>query len=155
MNPIVRAAIVAVALFGATAMQAQVQVTPPRPQEGWTAVRIAKWALLGAAIGFGSYALVESGRAEDHYEELRRLCQSEPDACRLQNGQYIDASAERLYDQAAAADRRARIGIIGGQVTLLGSAAFFVYDLRNGRGPDDIPYPPSRARVGMGLRLTF
>jgi hypothetical protein len=155
MSPIVRAAIIFVALCGAATVEAQVQVTPPRVQEGWSAVRIAKWALLGAAIGFGSYALVESGRAEDHYEELRRLCQVEPGACQLENGRYSDAAAEQLYENAGSADRRARIGIIGGQVTLLGSAAFFVYDLRNGRGPDDIPYPPSRARIGVGLRLTF
>lgn len=155
MKPIVRAVIILVALCGAATAQAQVQVTPPRPQEGWTASRIAKWALLGAAIGFGTYALVESGRAEDHYDELRRVCQVEPDACRLADGHYTNPTSERLYEHAAAADRRARIGIIGGQITLLGSVAFFVYDLRNGRGPDDIPYPPSRARMGVGLRLTF
>ena len=155
MKPILRAGILALVLCGATAVQAQVQVTPPRPQEGWTAVRIAKWALLGAAIGFGSYALVESGRADDSYAELRRLCQLEPDGCTLTGGQYADPGAERLYDRALSADRRARVGIIGGQVALLGSAAFFVYDLRNGRGPDDIPYPPSRARMGLGLRLAF
>jgi hypothetical protein len=38
---------------------------------------------------------------------------------------------------------------------LLGSVAFFVYDLRNGRGPDDIPYPPSRAGMAVGLSLNF
>jgi hypothetical protein len=155
MSPTIRTGIVVVALLGATSLHAQVQVTPPRQQEGWTAVRIAKWALLGAAVGFGSYALVESGRAEDYYSELRRQCQLEPEGCQLQNGRYSDPAAERLYDHATAADRRARIGIIGGQITLLGSAAFFVYDLRNGRGPDDIPYPPSRARMGVGLRLIF
>jgi hypothetical protein len=155
MRGLIRAGIVAAALLGAATLNAQVEITPPRPQEGWTKARIAKWTLLGAAIGFGSYALVESGRAEDYYGQLRRQCQTEPQACQLLDGRYADPEAERLYENAAAADRRARVGIIGGQVTLLGSAAFFVYDLRNGRGPDDIPYPPSRAQVGVGLRLKF
>jgi hypothetical protein len=155
MSTVTRAAILALALCASTALPAQVQVTPPREQGGWTKARIAKWALLGAAIGFGSYALVESGRADDYYGELRTLCRLQPDSCRLENGSYADPTAERFYDQAAAADRRARIGIIGGQVTLLGSVAFFVYDLRNGRGPDDIPYPPSRAGMAVGLSLNF
>jgi hypothetical protein len=145
----------ALVLCAVPAAQAQVNVTPPRPQEGWSAVRIAKWALLGAAIGFGSYALVQSGQAEDHYTELRRLCQVDPESCQLQNGRYASDAAEALYDDAAAADRRARIGIIGGQVTIMGSAALFVYDLRNGRGPDDIPYPPTRPGMAVGLRLAF
>jgi hypothetical protein len=151
----VRAAVLGVVLCSATSLQAQVDVTPPRPQEGWSAVRIAKWALLGAAIGFGSYALIQSGEADDHFSSLRRLCQVDPESCQLQNGRYAGDDAERLYDAAGAADRRARVGIIGGQITLMGSAALFVYDLRNGRGPDDIPYPPTGRGMAMGLRLAF
>ena len=155
MSRSLRAGVVALGLFAATAAQAQIDVEPPRAQGGWSAVRIAKWAMLGAAIRFGSYALVQSGRAEDHFAELRRECQIEPTACQLQDGRYSSETAEALYEAAATADRRARIGIIGGQVTLLGSAALFVYDLRNGRGPDDIPLPPNRAGMALGLRLTF
>jgi hypothetical protein len=155
MSRATRGGLLAALLCAATAVQAQVDVTPQRAQEGWSRVRIAKWALLGAAIGFGSYALVQSGRAEDYYEELRRTCQVDPEACQLQNGRYASDVTERLYGDATAADRRARVGIIGGQVTLLGSAALFVYDLRNGRGPDDIPYPPNRRGMAVGLRLAF
>ena len=155
MIRLIRTGILVGALCAADVAQSQVDVTPPRPQGEWSAVRVAKWALLGAAIGFGSYALVQSGRAEDHFSELRRQCQADPESCQLVNGRYSGADAEALYDAAAGADRRARIGIIGGQVTLLGSAALFVYDLRNGRGPDDIPFPPNRRGMAMGLRLAF
>lgn len=151
----VRAMIMFVMLAGATAAQAQVQVTPPRPAEGWTAVRIAKWALLAAAVGFGTYALVQTGDADDHYALLKRECQATPAGCHIENGRYSDPRMESLYQSAMSADRRARVGIIGGQVTLLGSAGLFVYDLRNGRGPDDIPYPRRRAQMGIGLRMAF
>ena len=72
-----------------------------------------------------------------------------------------DETAERYYRTAQEEDRRAQVGIVGGQVTLLGSVGLFIYDLRNGRGPENIPYP-TRARsaaggsiVGAGVRLSF
>lgn len=149
-----RAVTVLLVLSSATAAQAQVEVTPPRPAEGWSAVRIAKWALLTAAIGFGTYALMQSSDADDHYAQLKRECQAEPSGCQMANGKYSDERMESLYQSAVSADRRARVGIIGGQVTLLGSVGLFVYDLRNGRGPDDIPYPRG-AQIGVGLRMKF
>ncbi|HUF30435.1 MAG TPA: hypothetical protein VMM77_07185 [Gemmatimonadaceae bacterium] len=151
----IRAATLLVALCAAVTAEAQVQVTPPRTHDGWSSVRVAKWALLGAAVGFGSYALVQSSRAGDQFAQLQQLCQTTPAACQLQNGRYADPSAEALFQGARAADRLARVGIIGGQVTLLGSVGLFVYDLRNGRGPNDIPYPPSRALLGLGVRVAY
>ena len=131
----------------------------PGARGGWTTVRLAKWALLAAAVGFGTYALAQSNQADDAYGALRTFCRTDQDRCALSGGRYADPAAERLYDRALAADRRAQVGIIGGQVTLLGSAALFVYDLRNGRGPADIPYPGSAARaarrVVVGARLAF
>jgi hypothetical protein len=74
----------------------------------------------------------------------------------------------RIAEQHAelAADRRAQVGIIGGQVALFGSVALFVYDLRHARGPGNIPYPSgapegaareasARRSVAAGLRLAF
>lgn len=152
-----RAVVAGIALaLAAAPAAAQVDIAPAPVESGWTKTRVAKWALLAAAVGFGTYALVETGRASDYYGELRAHCQSDPEACRLNDGRYVDAYAESLFDEATAADRRARVGIIGGQVTLLGSAALFVYDLRNGRGgPSDIPYPRPGARFGVGLQMTF
>lgn len=138
---------------------AQTPVHGGRP--GWSAVRVAKWALLAGAAGFAGYALTRSTRAEDAYQGLRRLCDTEPARCTLSNGRYDDAAAERFYHTARQEDRRAQVGIVAGQVTLLGSVGLFIYDLRNGRGPANIPYPSAHARaapgpaVGAGVRLSF
>jgi hypothetical protein len=143
-----------------TPLGAQTPARQGRP--GWTPVRVAKWALLGTAVGFAGYALTHSTRADDAYSGLRELCNREPDRCRLTNGHYEDSEAEALYRGSTREDRRAQVGIFGGQIALLGSAALFIYDLRNGRGPVNIPYPSSaraRARpapaLGLGLRLSF
>lgn len=136
----------------------------PAPRSEWTVVRVTKWALLAAAVGFGAYALSQSTSAEDAYDALRALCADEPESCHLEAGRYLDGSAEGLYQRTLRADRRAQLGIAGGQVALLGSVALFIYDLRNGRGPDDIPYPapPRRAAPPNGppaaavvLRVSF
>lgn len=134
----------------------------PRQPSTWTPVRIAKWTLLGAAAGFAAYALEHSTAAERANDRLRSLCTLEPERCQLEGGVYADADAERLFQRTETEDHLARIGIVGGQVALLGSVGLFVYDLRNGQGPRDIPYPSMaaraavpRARVVAGLRLAF
>ncbi|HUF27149.1 MAG TPA: hypothetical protein VMM18_09245 [Gemmatimonadaceae bacterium] len=44
-------------------------------------------------------------------------------------------------------DRRAQMGIIGGQLTLLGSVGFFIYDLRHrASGQENIPFEQSAVR---------
>jgi hypothetical protein len=136
--------------------------TPATPARGWTAVRAAKWTLLGVAAGFGLYALTHSSRADRAYGELRTLCADDPSGCTLSEGRYAGARAEALYRGSLREDRRAQVGIVAGQVTLLGSVALFVYDLRNGRGPENIPFPgaglrltPSGHRVAVGARLRF
>ena len=127
------------------------QTTPPRQpradRRGWTAVRVAKWALAGATVGLGYYALRQSTRADRAYGDLRRLCVTTPSACTLDGSRYPDAHAEGLYAVSLRHDRRAQAGILVGQVTLLGSAALFVYDLRNGRGPENIPFPGVPAQL--------
>ena len=143
----------------ASAVSAQ---TPVRPgPEGWTRTRVAKWALLGAAVGFGGYALVQTSRAQDRYDALGRICVNEPDRCQLDAGRYRDAELERLYQETNTHDRRAQVGIVSAQVALFGSVALFIYDLRNGRGPRDIPYPslgagaaPARW-LALGARVAF
>lgn len=120
----------------------------------WTVVRVAKWALLGAAVGFGVYALSNSRTAEHAYDELRRRCILDGTRCEITQGGYADATSESLYLRATSADRRAQVGIYGGQVAALGSVGLFIYDLRNGRGPSDIPYPAKRS-VGLGVRISW
>ncbi len=139
---------------------AAAQLPQPAASRSWTSVRLAKWALLGAAVGFGAYAVSQSQRADDSYSELGLLCRAEQDRCASNGDGYADSRAERLYQLAVSADRRAHQAIIGGEVTLLGSAALFIYDLRNRRGPADIPYPAdSRESAGykfaIGARVSF
>ena len=141
---------------------AQAPKAQPAPSRGWTGVRVAKWALLGAATGFAVYALNHSSQAEHDYGRLRTLCESDPDGCSLDSGRYAADEAEALYQSSLREDQRAQRAIIGGQVVLLGSVALFVYDLRNARGPANIPYPtaglarmPAPRGVAMGASLRF
>ncbi len=150
--------VVCLAALLPTALVAQT----PRQPGTWTPVRVAKWALLGAAAGLAAYALEHSTAAERTNDRLRALCTVEPERCQLRGGVYVDQFAEQLFQRTGREDQLARIGIVGGQVALLGSVGLFVYDLRNGPGPRDIPYPslgarpgPSLRRVGIGLRVAF
>jgi hypothetical protein len=128
---------------------ADAQSVTPRAREGWTLVRVLKWGLLGTAVGFGGYALVHSTRADDAYTDLRRVCDTEPSRCTIDaSGRYEDAAIERLFATTREEDRRAQVGIVGGQVTLFGSVGLFIYDLRHARGPVNIPYPSGTAAVG-------
>lgn len=120
----------------------------------WRPVRVAKWALLATAVGFGVYALRHSNEAGEAYDALHRACALNEPRCALEEGRYADPMLETLYQRTLREDRLARRGIVGGQVALLGSVGLFIYDLRNARGPRDIPYPTGRA-MAAGIRVTF
>lgn len=122
---------------------------------GWTRVRVAKWALFGAAVAFGGYALQQSSRAERAYDSLRELCRTEPTSCELTDGDYSSPQAEYYYQTALFRDRRARIGIFGGQVALLGSVGLFIYDLGTPRGPVNIPYPGGSGGAAVASSRTM
>jgi hypothetical protein len=124
----------------ANAAQAQ-EIARPAPKRSTPVVKVAKWGLLGAAVGLGVFALRRSISAEDAYDELRALCLAGPTRCDHQAGAYPDPDAERLYDRAQREDRSAQLGIYGGQAALLGSVALFIMDLRDDREPTNIPYP--------------
>ena len=154
-------------ILAAEPLRSQTVPTTRDERRGWTRVRIAKWALLGTAVGLGGYALSQSGRAEDAYSSLRQLCRVEPEGCDLSaGGGYPSAQAEYLYQTALYRDRRARVGIFGGQVALLGSVGLFIYDLGTPRGPVNIPYPggmggsrpapaPGARSLALGVRVAF
>lgn len=135
--------------------------TPADPGPGrWSVVRVAKWTLLAAAAGFAAYAVSHTSQAEEDYEALGRTCAVEPDRCTLEDGQYLDPALERLYDRSARHDRQAQTGIIGAQAALFGSVGLFIWDLRNDRGPANIPFPSlghrvPRRGVGVGARVAF
>jgi hypothetical protein len=139
---------------------AAVAQAPMPTNRGWTAVRSGKWALLAASVGFGAYALAHSRQAQRDYDQLSSLCQTQPAACSIgASGIYDDPAAEALYQGAGTNDRQARVGIIGGQIMLLGSATLFIMDLRGTGRPPNIPYPSSGFRSGpslaIGLRVPF
>jgi hypothetical protein len=123
--------------------------------------RIAKWVLAGATIALGVYAFAQHDAAEREHARLRDRCDSAPELCTVTDGRYIDAESEALHQRAVRYDRRARTGIVAGQITLLGGVALFLYDLRNDGGPDNIPYPtrqgftPTERSVYIGARVAF
>lgn len=134
------------------------QGTPRHADDPWRTPRVLKWTLLAASAGLGLWAYRESNRADDDYERLRRLCVADEARCALSGGRYADDAAEALYRRSNQGDRRARLGLLGGQVTLLGSAAFFIIDLRHGGAPENIPYEPPAvggARLRAGLRIAL
>lgn len=124
-----------------------------RPSTTRRLLRLGKWTTLATAVGMGAYALSYSRAAERQYARLRDLCEARPASCQLEGPRYTDAAAEALYQSAITRDRRARVGIVGGQLSLLASVGLFIADLRHGEGPRDIPYPSARAerRIGFGV----
>ena len=136
--------------FQATELAAQ-QATAPTPRHGRPVIRFAKWGLLGAAGGLGLYALRHSTRAEAAYDDLRRICLAAPARCDHRGRAYGDQTAEALYDRALSEDRKAQMGIFGGQTMLFGSVGLFIYDLRDGEEPTTIPYPGPSAPPGFVL----
>ena len=114
-------------------------------ERDWRGVaRVAKWVLAGATIALGAYAYTEHDAAERLHARLRDRCDSAPAACMVTEGRYTDLESETLHQRAVRHDRRARTGIVAGQITLLGGVALFLYDLRGDGRPDNIPYPSPR-----------
>ena len=148
MRRAVFTALIATALV---ASSAAAQQQPPTPRRGPPVVKFAKWGLLGVAGGLGLYALHHSTRAEDAYDDLRDICLDTPSRCDHRGGRYPDADAERLYHRAVSEDRRAQLGIFGGQAMLFGSVGLFIYDLRDDRTPATIPYPGRGAGANFVL----
>lgn len=115
--------------------------------------RVGKWVLAGATVALGVYAYAEHGAAERAHDDLRDRCDNAPDVCTVVDGRYGDAQSEALHQRAVRHDRRARVGIVAGQITLLGGVALFLYDLRDDGGPDNIPYPSPRSSTHRGAVL--
>jgi hypothetical protein len=138
-----------------------------RTAQDWRGVaRVAKWVLAGATVALGVYAYTEHDAAERVQARLRDRCDNAPEVCTVVDGRYSDVESEALHQRAVRHDRRARTGIVAGQITLLGGVAFFLYDLRGDGRPDNIPYPsPQRPAQGapalnhrtimLGVRVPF
>jgi len=132
----------ALTLVGLLAMAMPLRAQESEPEGDWRGVaRVAKWVLAGATVALGVYAYSEHDAAERVQARLRERCDAAHDVCTVVDGRYTDMESEALHQRAVQHDRRARTGIVAGQITLLGGVAFFLYDLRGDGRPDNIPYP--------------
>lgn len=130
---------------------------------GWSALRVAKWTTAGLSAGAAVFGVLNNRRADDEYEQLEALCAEEASRCgeRLPGGAYADAQVEAQYQEVRMLDRRARTGLIAGQIGFAASVVLFVLDLRNNDGPDNIPYDPRTIDItpardgGMSLRVNL
>ncbi len=113
--------------------------------------------MLAAAVGYDANRVADS-----RYQELDRICQTNPARClpRLPGGEYTDAELESRYQDVKRMDRRATFGLVGAELGVGAALALFLLDLRHaGREPPDIPYKPPALEVGpsrsggMELRL--
>jgi hypothetical protein len=157
---------ITLALAGLVPALAAQERPAPAPPQSWTrgAVHYGKWATAAVALGFTVLAARENRNADDNWQQLRELCQSVNAACQVRNdGRYVNATAEQLYQQTLYYDRRARSRLIVGQVSLLTTAALFILDLRNQRrGPPNIPFgglevtaEPAGDGARVGVRVPF
>jgi len=109
-------------------------------------------------------AVHEHGFSHRDWDNLLVICRSSDNACaRGNDGRYLRADAEFLYERSIYYDRRANRRILGAQGSLLVAAALFIIDL-SGRNaePDNIPFRPFRVSVEpatgttlLGLTLSF
>ena len=130
------------ALVALVAVALPLRAQGSHAERDWRSVaRVAKWVLAGATLALGVYAYTEHDAAERVQARLRERCDTAPDVCTVVDGRYSDVESEALHQRAVRHDRRARAGIVAGQITLLGGVAFFLYDLRGDGRPDNIPYP--------------
>jgi len=120
-------------------------------------VKSGKFLLLGLAAGMSIKAATIHDKADESYDDLQNLCFSDPPRCtRGSDGAYEDPVAEDLYQTTLHYDDQARLWLYGGEVTLLGSAALFVWELTRPKNPPkNIPFEPEVSVVGSQTRLGF
>lgn len=166
-----QAALFALALAAAAPASAQTERPGgglPTERSHWTRglIHYGKWATAGAAVALTAMGAREHSRSKRHWDRLLDICRANNADCTLgPDGRYTNAVAEQEYQQALHFDRRANRRFLGGQVSLLATAALFIADLRGGgsrQGPKNIPLAPlevsaepagDAARVG--LRFAF
>jgi hypothetical protein len=124
-------------------------------------VKYGKWLTLAAAVGMGIKAADAHDNADRWFNRLERYCDVDPSRCdQTSNGSYIDPTAERYYQQSLHHDRVARRWLVGGEITLIGTAGLFVWELtRPKRLPENIPFEPeirvSPHQTRFGFRVGF
>jgi len=111
-------------------------------------VHTGKWLTAAAAIGFTVMASNQHGYSRREWDALMEICRSASDACLVgQDGRYLRADAEALYQRSRHYDVLANRWLVGAQLSLVTTTALFIIDLNAGNGQENIPYP-SQIRVG-------
>jgi hypothetical protein len=124
-------------------------------------VKYGKWLTLAAAVGMGIKAADAHDNADRWFDRLERYCDIDRTRCdQTPNGTYIDPTAERYYQRSLHHDRVARRWLLGGEITLIGTAGLFVWELtRPKRLPENIPFEPEIRvlphQTRFGLRVGF
>ena len=138
----------------------------PRDRASWTrgVIHYGKWVTAGATVGLTVLGAKEHRRSAREWDQLIAICRANNADCTTgPDGRYVDASAELRYQLALYYDRRANRRLLGGQLSLLATAAMFIADLRHGKdGPENIPFAPltvstdpSGGGARVGVRLPF
>jgi hypothetical protein len=117
----------------------------------WRPLRVAKWTTLVAGTASAGYGFSANRDADERYVEIERICQVTPARCTGgATGPYADPVLEAMYQDVRALDKRSRMALIAGQVSLISSVVLFILDLRTGSAPPNVPYDPDRLRIVHG-----
>lgn len=134
-------------------LAAQTSAGDHAPQRSSALVRYGKWAALGLAAGSIYLGAATHRNADRAYSDLLDYCRASGPCPIGLDGHYTNPTAEALYLRVRDRDRTARVWLIGGQVALLTSAAFFLVELQHGREPPNIPFAPYAATGPFGTRI--
>lgn len=124
-------------------------------------IKFGKWALLVGAVGLNFAASREHERADSVFGDLTARCVPDRALCDVgEDGAYLDAESEFLYQTSLAYDRRARNYLFGGQGALLGAAVLFVWEFSRPKDdPENIPFEPTvnflPHSTEIGVRVAF
>jgi len=160
-------ALVAAAAAAAAARGQERGAGVPRDRASWTrgAMHYGKWLTAGAAVGLTVLGAKEHHRSAREWDTVLGICRANNADCVTgSDGRYVSPTAEYHYQLALYYDRRANRRLVGGQLSLLATAAMFIVDRRHGtNGPDNIPFDPDKLAIepnrwggaNVGLRLRF
>jgi hypothetical protein len=124
-------------------------------------IKFGKWILLAGAVGLNFAASREHERADSVFGDLTARCATDLSLCAVgDDGAYLDAESEFLYQTSLAYDRRARNFLFGGQGALLGAAVLFVWEFSRPKDdPENIPFEPTVTflphSTEIGLRVAW
>ena len=126
----------------------------PLPEYGaW--IGKAKWLTLTASAGLGVLGFKIHADADEGFDALVRLCDTNPNTCRelAADSSFLDTRAEELFQEVSRKDEQARLALIGSQMFFAASVILFIVDFENRRGPQDVPYIPDEEKSPLALSL--